>query len=153
MFFRNLIIGDFMLFSEIDYIGFFASIKSSKNNITKDRPVIMFEIEFCTEDGGTLFIDGLPIPIKKNRILCIKPGQKRHTKGILNCYYLHFEVKNEELRNLLMQLPNTFLAEDGKEYLAIFEDLCKYFNKNSDDCKIMLESLILKLIYNLKRNY
>ena len=141
-----------MIFSEIDYIGFFDNAKVYKNQNLKDRPVIMFEIDFCTEDGGTVFIDDTPFPIRKNSIFCNKPGQKRHTKGILKCYYLHFETKNKELQNLLMQLPNAFLIENDNEYKTIFRDMCKYFNKNSDDCKIMLESLILRLIYRLKKD-
>lgn len=141
-----------MLFSEIDYIGFFDNAKVYKNQSLKDRPVIMFEIEFCIENGGTVFVDNTPFPIRKNSILCTKPGQKRHTKGILKCYYLHFEVKNEDLQNLLMQLPTIFLIENEAEYKTLFADMCKYFNKNSADCKIMLESLILRLIYRLKKD-
>jgi AraC-like DNA-binding protein len=141
-----------MLFSEIDYIGFFDNNKVYKNQNCKDRPVIMFEIDFCTEDGGVVFIDGVPIPIKKNSVFCNKPGQKRYTKGILKCFYLHFEVKNEKLRDLLMHLPNAFLVENENEYKTIFSDMHKYFNKNTDDCKIMLESLILKLVYRLKKD-
>ena len=141
-----------MIFSEIDYIGFFDNSNEYKNQNFKNRPVIMFEIEFCTEDGGITVIDDVLIPIRKNSIVCSKPGQKRHTKGILKCYYLHFETKNEELQNILMKLPTAFIVEKSGEYKSIFNDLCKYFNKNSDDGKIMLESLILKLIYNLKRD-
>lgn len=152
VFFRNLIIGDFMLFSEIDYIGIYAPKNVSKNSIAMECPVIMFEIEFCTVDGATTYLDGNAIPIRKNTIICAKPGQTRHTKGVFQCYYLHFEVKNKELHNLLMKIPNAFLAEKETEYKEIFTDLCKYFNKNSDDCKIMLESLILKLIYRLKQD-
>lgn len=152
MFFRNITIGDFMIFSEIDYIGFFDNSKAYKNQNLKNRPVIMFEIDFCTEDGGTVIIDDVLIPIRKNCIVCSKPGQKRHTKGILKCYYLHFETKNEELQNILMKLPTAFIVEKSGEYKSIFTDMCKYFNKNSDDCKIMLESLILKLVYRLKKD-
>lgn len=152
VFFRNLTVGDFMFFSEIDYIGIFDNAKVHKNQNTKNRPVIMFEIDFCTEDGGTAVIDDVLIPIRKNSIILSKPGQKRHTKGILKCYYLHFETKNKELQNILMKLPTAFIVEKAVEYKSIFTDLCKYFNKNSDDCKIMLESLILKLIYRLKQD-
>ncbi len=141
-----------MLFSEIDYIGIFDNAKVHKNQNTKNRPVIMFEIDFCTEDGGTTVIDNVLFPIRKNSIILSKPGQIRHTKGILKCYYLHFEAKNTELKNLLMQLPTAFIVENEVEYKNIFTDLCKYFNKNSDDGKIMLESLILKLIYRLKQD-
>ena len=72
-----------MIFSEIDYIGFFDNSNEYKNQNFKNRPVIMFEIDFCTEDGGITVIDDVLIPIRKNCIICSKPGQKRHTKGIL----------------------------------------------------------------------
>ena len=42
------------------------------------------------------------------------------------------------------------LIENDDKYKSLFIELCKYFNKNSDDSKIMLESLILQLIYRLK---
>ena len=141
-----------MLFSEIDYIGFYCPKNNSNTLTTKERPVIMFEINFCTVDGGTTYLDGKAIPIRKNTIICAKPGQKRYTKGLFNCYYANLEIKNEKLRNLLMKIPNAFLIDKENEYKTIFTDLCKYFNKNSNDCEIMLESLILKLIYNLKRD-
>lgn len=141
-----------MLFSEIDYIGIYRSKNNSANLTTKERPVIMFEINFCTVDGGVTYIDGKAIPIRKNTIIYAKPGQKRYTKGLLNCYYVNFEMKNEKLRNQLMNIPNAFGVENENDYKAIFVDLCKYFNKNSDNCKIMLESLILKLIYRLKQD-
>lgn len=141
-----------MIFSEIDYIGYFNMNKIPASHTTKKRPVIMFEIEFCTEDGGILYLDGKAIPIRKNCIICTKPGQQRFTKGLLRCYYLHFDVNNSLLQDILLKLPNAFLIEKEEQYKSIFIDLCKYFNKNSDDGKIMLESLILKLIYNLKRD-
>ena len=141
-----------MLFSEIDYIGFFDNSKVYKNQNLKYRPVIMFEIEFCIEDGGIVYLDNKAIPIRKNCIICAKPGKRRYTKGIFKCYYLHFDVNNNELGDILLKLPDAFLIEKEEQYKSIFIDLCKYFNKNSDDGKIMLESLILKLIYNLKRD-
>lgn len=141
-----------MIFSEIDYIGYFDMNKVSERHTTKKRPVIMFEIELCTEDGGTVYINDKAIPVRKNCIICAKTGQKRYTKGLLKCYYLHFDVKNNELRNILLKLPDAFFIEKEAQYKNIFIDLCKHFNKNSDDDTIMLESLILKLIYNLKRD-
>ena len=65
-----------MLFSEIDYIGIYHSKNNSANLTTKERPVIMFEINFCTVDGGVTYIDGKAIPIRKNTIIYAKPGQK-----------------------------------------------------------------------------
>ena len=139
-----------MVFTGIDFIGFYGVKKVANDHITKKRPVIMFEVDFCTEDGGTIFIDDYAYPLKKNTIVCAKPGQKRYTKGLLRCYYAHFEIFNDELFEILTKLPNVFLIENDDKYKSLFIELCKYFNKNSDDSKIMLEGLILQLIYRLK---
>lgn len=150
--FRNLTMGDKMIFAEIDYIGLYVNNKPQINRITKERPVIMFEINFCIDDGGISYINNKPIPIQKNSIICAKPGQTRRTKLPLKCYYIHFDVKNDELRNFLFSIPDAFIIENKEKYKKIFVDACKYFNRNSDESKIMLESLILKLIYLLKRD-
>lgn len=142
-----------MLFAEIDYIGIY-NVNKFKNNtlVSKKRPTIMFEFDFCVEDGGIAFVDDKAIPIRKNTIICAKPGQKRHTKLPLNCYYMHFDVNNDELRNILLNLPDAFMVENEEAYKKIFINAQKYFKRNSKDCEIVLEGLILTLIYRLKRD-
>ena len=138
-----------MIFSEIDHIGLYSTTNDPANT-AKKREVLMYEINFCVENGGTAHVNSKAIPVRKNTIICAKPGQTRFTTNILKCYYVHFETENPRLRDILTHLPDTITAPNEAEYMEIFKDLCKYFYKQSVDAKIMLESLLLKLIYRIK---
>ena len=83
-----------MLFSEIDYIGIFDNAKVHKNQNTKNRPVIMFEIDFCIENGGTAVIDDVLIPIRKNKIVI--RSQKGNSIGG-NVKYIVREIEKQNL--------------------------------------------------------
>lgn len=141
-----------MIFAEIDYVGSYGITTPKNSGTTKERAVIMFEINFCIEDGGIIYIGDKAIPIKKNTIICAKPGQKRHTKHPMKCYSISFDTKNNNVQDILLNLPDGFTVKNGKEYIEIFTSARKHFVENSDDSKLMLESLILKLIYRLKRD-
>ncbi len=81
---------------------------------TQEHEISQYQIEFCTEDCGTTYIDGIPYPIVKNRIFCAKPGQKRWTQLPFRCYYLHFIPSDGRINQLLADLPVCFSVPEEK---------------------------------------
>lgn len=141
------------MLAEFDYVGYSYVTKANKDYIDRERPVIMFELNFfCENSGYSVTLNDKEIPILKNTILCLKPKQKRSLSSISRFYCINFETKNEKLYNTLLTLPDAFTVENVELYKNIFLEAEKHFNKNSYDSKIMLESLLLKLVYYLKRD-
>ncbi len=81
---------------------------------TQEHEISQYQIEFCTEDCGTTYIDGVAYPIVKNRIFCAKPGQKRWTQLPFRCYYLHLVPSQGRINELLSSLPVCFEVPEEK---------------------------------------
>ena len=116
---------------------------------TRKRKSAMFELELPIEAGGVSYIDETEATIDPNVIIVAKPGQTRHTKLPFKCYYLHIIIKEGYLRNFLTELPNYVRVESREEYLEIFQQMHALHDSSRAEDVIMLESLLLKLIYNL----
>lgn len=124
-------------------------IKSS--SVSKNRKTVMFEIELSISSGGISYIDGSSHPITENLVICAKPGQTRHTHLPFMCYFLHIIVNEGELYDILTTLPNYLELQDTSEIREIFVSLAEHYGTGLPENDIILESLILKLIYCLKR--
>lgn len=135
---------------QIAAIGIFnSSLIMSDNTVSKPRKTAMFEIEIPIQDGGISFVGEQSMPIKKNMIICIKPGQKRHTKTPFKCYYIHMMLNKGALYEKLMELPDFILTEKREKYIEIFKSLCEHYDSSLDNDVILLQSLVLKLSYFL----
>ena len=92
---------------EIISIGIFNAQLAIKNRlVSKNRKTTMFEIELPIEDGGVSYIDDDVRAISKNTVIVARPGQLRHTRLPFKCYYVHIIVKEGEIFDYLMNLPN-----------------------------------------------
>lgn len=109
----------------------------------------MFEIDLPIENGGVVFVDEEQATITPNTIICVKPGQERHTKFPLKCYYIHMVLEEGVLYDSLMKTPTFIPITDFSEYLYIFKSICNHRNEDIELNSIILHSLILKLIYTL----
>lgn len=139
-----------MEFVKIESSGIYNSQISHKNiNKSNYRPTAMFELELPIENGGISYINKTAMPIEKKRVICSKPNQKRRTKFPFKCYYVHFNIYDESLYNELYSLPDFINIENYSEYERIFKDLYKYSGTYIKRDEIIMQSLILKLIYNL----
>ena len=74
--------------------------------VTKNRKTVMFEIELPIEDGGVSTINSEDMPVRKDTVICAKPGQMRHTRLPFACYYIHLIVNEGSLCETLMDIPN-----------------------------------------------
>jgi AraC-like DNA-binding protein len=131
--------------------GIYSSQLVQKNvSVSKNRKTTMFEIELPTECGGISYIDSESMPIKPNLLICAKPGQTRHTKFPFKCSYVHMIVREGVLYDTLINIPPFMQTDRRKKYNNIFEKICKYSNTSPEYDRLMLGSLILELIYELK---
>ncbi len=142
-----------MVLPEIVVAGIFNSQVAAKNvAVSKNRKTSMFEIELPIENGGVSYIDSQSFPITPNTIICVKPGQTRHTKFPLNCYYLHMTVHEGIIYDLLMNMPDYFETEKSETYKRIFTRLVKHYTTPSEKDELILNSLMLELVYTLNND-
>ncbi len=131
-------------------IGIYNSDIAEKNKtVTRKRKTTMFEIDLPIEPGGTAFIDSEQAPITPNTLICVKPGQYRHTKFPFKCYFIHMVLEEGALYDILMRTPTFIQASDFQEYLYLFRSLCSHREEDIECNRVILQSLILKLIYTL----
>ena len=86
--------------------GIFNTDVAMKKNIivSKNRKTTMFEIELPIEKGGVSYIEDEHADIIPDMLICVKPGQTRHTRLPFKCYYVHIVVSDEYLKNLLFNI-------------------------------------------------
>ena len=131
-------------------VGIYNSQISVKNKeLTNIRKTTMFEIELPICKGGVSYIDEESAPISKSMIICAKPGQFRKTMLPFKCYYVHMIVADEEIRSRLMQLPNYIKPENIEEYENIFVKMSRAYATGLDIDRMLVQSLIFKLIHML----
>lgn len=144
-----------IILPQIVSIGIYNSDIAVKNKtITKNRKTTMFEIDIPIENGGISYIDSEQAPITPNMVICAKPGQIRHTRLPYKCYYIHMILNEGALYDSLIKTPTFLPAVRFSEYLEIFRLLCKHqeTETESESNHIMLQSLILRLVYELSKD-
>ena len=117
--------------------------------VTRKRTTAMFEIELPICRGGTSYIDSDSAEINTDVIICAKPGQTRNTRLPFKCYYIHFILKEGLLHDSLMGLPDFIRFGDTAELLSDFEEMLTLYERGRAEDGIMLQSMLLKLVYNL----
>ena len=139
-----------LLLPEIVAIGVYNSQFAVKDRtITKKRNVTMFEIDLPIEEGGISYINSDEMQILPNFAICAKPGQVRHTKLPFKCYYIHMILKNDELYNIMTNMPDFVEIRNPEKYRELFVKMRKYYDYQIESDKIMIYSLVLKLIHML----
>ena len=138
---------------EIVSLGIYnAEIANKNKSVTENRKTTMFELELPIEDGGVSYIDKDSMKITQDLLICVKPGQLRHTKLPFKCHYIHMIVTEGPLYDTLMQLPNYIRPEDTYTFLQMFEQMQDCFDTGIPEDKLLLHSLILQLVYKLKQS-
>ena len=126
-----------------------SSLAAKGKEVTANRVTLSFEIELPTEQGGISYINHENFHITPDTVICVKPGQQRHTKLPFKCYFLHMEIESGIIYDVLMDTPNYFIVKDKDKYKAIFDDMFEYYNSAETSDNIILYSLILELIYTI----
>lgn len=141
-----------IILPEIVSVGIYNAGAVFKNKtVSPKRKTTMFEIELPIGKGGTSYIDDGSHPISENVVICAKPGQIRHTKFPFKCYYVHAIVNEGEVFKIFSSLPDYIYVKDSREIREIFERLCKCSDTGVPEDEVLMQSLILRLAYTLKR--
>lgn len=128
-----------------------AQVAFKGKTVSPNRRTTMFEIELPLDDGGISYIDETAHAISESIVICAKPGQIRHTRLPFRCHYIHIIVNEGELLTVLFSLPNYIEVKDTSEVRKILLELCKCYNDGLPEQSILMQSLLLKLIYILRR--
>ena len=132
-------------------VGLYDSQIVSKRLISKNRRTVMFEIELPLESGGISYIDSNACAINPNMLICAKPDQIRHTKFPFKCLYIHMIVSDSQLADVLLNTQDFIMTNNYEVYKQIFTKMMKYYNFLSKNEEIILQSLVLKLIYQISK--
>lgn len=139
-----------IILPEVVAVGIYNTDISQKNvTVSKKRKTTMFEIEIPLEDGGVSHINTDEAPIRTDTIICVKPGQLRHTRLPFKCRYIHMMVTSGELFDILTTLPDFIKTEKAEMYNELFKTMEKHFQSGVESDEIMLQSTLLELIYTL----
>ena len=134
-------------------VGIFNAQVTPKRNITQNRKTTMFEIELPILEGGTSYINDEHHRITCNSVICAKPGQLRHTKLPYRCYYIHMILSDGQLYDALQELPD-FMEISNVSYIKeLLEQLYTLYNTGLSEDELMVQSLILKLVHFLRKNF
>ncbi len=142
-----------ILLPRIIAVGIFNAQVTPKKSITENRMTTMFEIELPILDGGTSYINSEHKKVSCDTVICAKPGQLRHTKLPFRCYYIHMIVNSGVLLNVLQELPDFMQISDVAYVKGLFERLYNLYNTGLEEDELMIQSLLLELIYFLKKNF
>lgn len=143
-----------MILPKIIDAGLYNSQIVNKNDkISKNRKTSAFEIELPVEAGGISYIEDSLKPITPNMLICAKPNQTRHTKFPFKCYYVHITIERGPLFDILTNMPAFFETDKTDVYKEIFISIAKHYNSFDKNEEIILQSLLLKLIYTINKDF
>ncbi len=129
-----------------------AHLAIKNKEVSKKRKTSMFEIELITDYGGISYIDSRAYPVLPQRVICAKPGQVRYTRPPFRCDYVHLILHQGPLYDILMNTPDSFETDQGEVYKKLFQRLISHYNLLSPKEDLLLQSILLELIYTLKKD-
>lgn len=137
---------------EVESVGIYNSkIARPGTEISEKRKTDMFELELPMEVGGVSYIDSEFSPISNDVFICARPGMLRHTRFPFKCRYIHLKVFDEGVRRELVQLPPFIKIKNRSVYTVLFDELQECYAKTEAHEGLMVQSLVLKLIYKLRK--
>lgn len=153
-FIRNIMVSmmEKLILPQIVHASIYRSrLLYKKDGLTLPRTVSYFEIELPIESGGVSFIDARQKEIRPHMVICAKPGQVRYTKLPFSCRYLHLQIESGPLYETLMRLPEYIPITDAENYGDTFEKIASLCQSESETDRILVHSMILRLVYDLDR--
>ena len=115
-----------------------------------------FEIEYIlsTSEKAQSILNGKVYQLHPGTVLFRKPNQTTQSLPHFKCYYLHFEInENDSHYQELLQLPDYFTLINSQTYRNIFEKLLHHIIKDSEHLKDDFSfSKMLELFYNLRND-
>ncbi len=116
---------------------------------TRQRTAECFETSFYTSGGGKLFVNGESLEIKKNHVRFIRPGDTVSSMPHFKCMTILFsaDAGKRETLPIIDGIPRFFKANEAIGQL--YEKCIRQYNDEKIGSKILLNSYVLRLIYEL----
>lgn len=136
---------------KIENIGLFdLSLTHTNNQMTEKRLVTKFEIELPISDGGMTYIDNNAYPTEKDRLICAKPGQWRHTKAPFSCQYIHLIPSDSEICDLLSETPDTIKLNYDDKIPMLFDSIILEYARNLHNFTLTFYINLFKLFNEIQ---
>ncbi|MGN0844349.1 MAG: helix-turn-helix transcriptional regulator [Kiritimatiellia bacterium] len=133
----------------LQYGLFDSAIKFPNVVTTNDRLLDCFEIELFPSDcPGIAYVNGTAHPMVKGLLICGKPGQYRHSRLNFKCCYLHIQVENRDLYELLHAIPDAMMMADDDDLASLF---CKMSAQNDETVldRLFLQSCANRILFSI----
>ena len=128
-------------------------MRKRKAMIRPERTVSAYEFEFYTEDcTGGLLVDGIRYTAKKGFFSCTKPGQRQRMILPYKCYFFNICTQNEELCNLLDQMPQFAALWNMDEVIGVFLEMLAVETMAVLENRMILEACVLRIISMVSRS-
>ncbi|MBQ8848944.1 MAG: helix-turn-helix transcriptional regulator [Clostridia bacterium] len=143
-----------MIITSIKGAGVYRSEAFHKGNtyLTPKRKVKLYEFEFFKEDYEYGFLNGQQIDYKKNTVLIAKPGDIRQSKKHFSCYYIHIDMRDGAICDMINALPSVVTVDDESKYTQIFQNICSDFPPVNNTKKLSVIGWLLILISELSND-
>lgn len=138
-------------FPKVSNLGLFDLGLIHGNNYTsKERIADSFEIELPVNDGGLSYIDNNVYPVQKDRLICVKPGQRRKSKAPFTCQYIHISPDDSEICRLLTKLPDTIELKDEYRIPSLFDEILIEYARKSNSFSLLFYAKLFTLFDELQ---
>lgn len=135
--------------TEILFAGFFDStlIFAGKSRSEKHK-IEHYQLEFILEDGGTTFVEGEQIALRRGTVLCVRPGAERYSLFPFRCYYIHL-LASEETADFLQTLPTSFQSEHTEGFARTVAEMARLADSTAPDKRMREYGLLYSLLADM----
>lgn len=130
--------------------GYFDGSAFLGKDVSDERLVEKFEIEFYLDDAKSVYLNKKKYNIKKNHILIAKPGTLRYSELPFKTLYIKFYA-NELIEKLLNNLPDYFPVVRANRIKSLFEEFIE-LNEQTQPNTLLASSKLLALIDYIVRD-
>lgn len=120
---------------------------SPKRTTAPERLTTAYEFEFYTEDcEGGIAINGTFYPAKKGFFTCTKPGRRLKMVLPYSCCFFNINTQDEELRQLLDNLPEYAMLWNLDEVIGLFREMLTVETTALLENRLRLEGCVCKIL-------
>lgn len=136
--------------------GFYdSSVHQPDLKKSEPRRVDFFELELFKTNSGISVLNGIKYPLKTGSLLFSKPSDIRYSYLHFQTYYIHFTVKNPQLKAILRDLPSFIDSSESKKIKDHFTQIIQSYYSSSvlEKFRASAELIsLLSLINNFAEN-
>ena len=114
-----------------------------------EESVLSFEVR----KNSTVRVNSVLYPFSSETMVLVKPGGVKTVENPLQCYYVSFKVREGELRDALMKLPDCVEPSSAGRYRELFQKLMTFYSSEKPHDVLMIESLMLEMFHRLISEY